>query len=69
MRSVWEIVATRDVKHEYFTLAELLSWIEENVPEGTNEEDIRLEVEVDDTRGYYDDIIITAEMQLSVRKS
>jgi hypothetical protein len=68
MKPEWEVVATRDVKYDYFTLTELLSWVKEHVPEGTKDEDIRLEVEVDDTRGYYDDIIITAEMKLSVRK-
>jgi hypothetical protein len=64
----WKKVATRDIKYEYSTLAELLSWIKQSVPEGTKEEDILIEVEVDDTKGYYDDIIITAEMKLSVRK-
>lgn len=68
MKEVWQLVASRDVKYDYFSLAELLSWIKENVPEGTANEDIRLEVEVDDTRGYYDDVIITAELNLSVRK-
>ena len=63
----WKVVATRGVKYDSFTLEELLSWIKQNVPEGTANEDIRLEVEVDDTKGYYDDIIITADMVLSVR--
>lgn len=64
---LWKQVVTRDIKYEYSTLAEFLSWIRGNVPEGTKDEDIRLEVEVDDTRGYYDDIIITAEMIISVK--
>lgn len=63
----WKVVATRDVKYDSFTLEELLSWVKKHVPEGTANEDIRLEVEVDDTKGYYDDIIISADMVLSVR--
>jgi hypothetical protein len=68
MKKEWEKVATRDIKYEYSTLAELLSWIRRSVPEGTKDEDICIEVDVDDTRGYYDDVIISVEMTLSVRK-
>jgi hypothetical protein len=63
----WKIVATRDVKYVPMTLTELMSWIKENVPEGTKEEDIRIEVAVDQYKEYYDDIIIEAIMELSVR--
>lgn len=66
---VWRKVATRDIKYDSFTVAELLSWVKDNVPEGTKDEDIRLAVDVDETHGYYDDIIVDVDMTLSVKES
>jgi hypothetical protein len=65
---VWQVVDRRDIKYDQYLLSELISRIMSSVPPGTEQEDIRIEFEVDDTRGYYDDIIISAEMIISVRK-
>lgn len=64
----WEVVDTHDIKYGYFTLEEFLEQIRQNVPDGTKDEDILLEVDVDDTRGYYDDVIISVEMKVSTKK-
>lgn len=68
---VWEVVVScDDIKYKYFSLAELHDWIKKYVPADTKEEDIRLEVIVDQSYGYYDEVIIDAKMELSVlRKS
>lgn len=67
MKEYWKVVATRDVKYEPFTLTDLLNWVGANVPTGTNKEDILFEIEVEQSFGYYDDIIIDATMELSIR--
>ena len=64
----WEVVFKHDVKYNDFTLAELLTWIRDHVPAGTRNEDVRLEVEIDQSSGYYDEVIIDAELRISVEK-
>jgi hypothetical protein len=63
----WKVVSTHDIKYGYFTLSEFLKLIKQKVPEGTKDEDILLAVDVDETSGYYDDIIVSAEMEVSVK--
>lgn len=66
VKRVWQAVASRDVRYGSITLVELHSWIKENVPEGTEEEDIHLDFEIDTSYGYYDDVTIDATMVLKV---
>lgn len=63
----WKTVSTRtDIKYDTVSLSELKEWIKESVPAGTPDEEIRLSFDIDDTRGYYDDVIIEASMELQV---
>lgn len=68
MKPEWKVVAKRDIKYESMTLSSLLEWVEQNVPTGTNEEDIRLDLDTEEYSGYYDDTIIESTMKLSVRQ-
>lgn len=69
MKPEWKVVAKRDIKYESMTLSSLLEWVEQNVPTGTNEEDICLDFDTEECSGYYDDTIIESTMKLSVRQS
>lgn len=68
-KPVWTAVETHDIKYGYFTLEEFLKMVKGKVPEGTKDSDILLAVDVDDTRGYYDDIIFSVEMKVSVKQN
>lgn len=68
MKPEWKVVAKRDIKYKSMTLSSLLEWVEQNVPTGTNEEDIRLDLDTEEYSGYYDDTIIESTMKLSVRQ-
>ena len=63
---VWKTVARRDIKYDTISLPKLLEWIKDSVPAGTKDEDIELEIEVDESHGYYDDIIVEVDMVLKV---
>lgn len=64
----WKVVATRDIKYDTVSLADFLSWVKENVPQGTKDEDISWSIEVTETAGYYDDVMIDVDMELRVRE-
>ena len=63
-----EVVFKHDVKCVSFTLYDLLTWIHDSVPAGIRAEDIYLEVVVDQSADYYDQVIVDAELQISVEK-
>lgn len=62
----WKTVADMDIKYESISFPVLLQWVMDNVPKGTKLEDIQISFEIDDSTGYYDDVIIEAHMILSV---
>jgi hypothetical protein len=64
----WEVVFKHDIKYSGFTLEELLTWVRDHVPAGTKNEDVSLEVEIDQSSGYYDEVIVDAELTISVEK-
>jgi hypothetical protein len=66
-KPTWKKVATHNIKYGYYTLAEFLSMVKSGVPADTNDEDILLEIDVDYSHSYYDEIIIDAEMLVSIK--
>jgi hypothetical protein len=63
----WHRVASSDVKYESFTMDSFLEWVQSHVPPNTLNEDIKFDFSVEEEKTYYDDIIITVEMNLYVR--
>lgn len=62
----WKTVATRQVKWESFTMAELKEWIKENAPGEISDDHIQFSFEINEEWGYYDDVTTEAVMSLSV---
>jgi hypothetical protein len=64
----WEIIATKDIKYESIPYLELMQWIMNSVPQGTDLKDIKLEFDIDYKKDYYDEFTIDAEMHLKIYK-
>lgn len=64
----WETMATKDIRYESISYLELMQWVMNNVPQGTDMKDIKFQFDVDYNQGYYDEFTIDAEMQLQVYK-
>jgi hypothetical protein len=67
-KQVWKKVGTIDIKYDTLTLDAFLEQIKTFVPEGTKNEDIQVSFEVDYETSYYDEIIIDAVMEISVKE-
>lgn len=65
-QKTWKTVSQWDVKNESIPYIDFLQWIMNNTPQGTPLENIRIDFETIDQRGYYDDIIIDSIMKLSI---
>jgi len=63
----WIKVDTIDVKYNSFILSEFLELAKQRVPENTPLEDISFEIDVEEEPTYYDDYIITVNMNIYVR--
>lgn len=61
------IIDEMDVKYTDISLENLLKWIKERVPEGTKDENIILEYDIDTEWGYYDDYIAIGKLILKVK--
>jgi hypothetical protein len=64
---VWKFLVSESIKDDTWILSDLIAWIKEKVPEGTKEEDIRLDFSVDEEPTYYDEVIISSHMNISVK--
>jgi hypothetical protein len=62
-----KVLASIDITYHYMSLSDLLTWVKENVPEGTKPEDTFLDFDIDYTTGYYDDIQLDAYMKLCIK--
>jgi hypothetical protein len=68
-KPIWKTISAHDIKYEYSTLADFLAMIRRDVPEGTKDKDILIEVDTDSSTGYYDDIIVDVKMKISINVS
>lgn len=64
----WKKVYSIDIKYETISLADLLETIKSHVPDGTSYDDIKLEFDVQEERGYYDDVMITSEVHIKIKE-
>ncbi len=68
----WTQVTIRGIRYESFTLAEFIAWVKENVPQGTPDDNILIDFNINACEDYnlYGDTYLSqkADMILSIKK-
>jgi hypothetical protein len=63
----WKTVARNpDIKYVSISFSELKEWIKNCVPVGTPDEEIRLNFDISQDWGYYDDVVVESTMELQI---
>ena len=70
MNKDWKEVKSLDIKYSEYSLAEFIDLVKNAVPEGTKNDDIRLDFDAEESGvPYYDDVIIESTLTISVRRA
>jgi hypothetical protein len=65
MKKGWhECARKKDIKNTNINYVSMQEWIKENVPEGTEDKNIKIEFEFNSRIWYYDETVIEADMIL-----